>query len=147
MQSPDIVDIRYEDKLAVTHIDRDSYLVSSSTDRYIFRVYRASHRSLTQIAEETKLLFALREAGVAVSYPVTDATGNTIQVVNAIEGQRCGVLFTYANGRAYRVLNDTQVRIFAREMARFHLVSEGLVRGNDRWAIDFNTTLKPVWAS
>ncbi|MDH7459837.1 phosphotransferase [Chitinophagaceae bacterium 26-R-25] len=84
----------------------DTYLVESSDGRFILRIYRSSHRSLPQIKEEVKLLHALQQAGVSVSYPVADILGDTIQTLVAIEGERHAVLFSYAPGHVVRSLDD-----------------------------------------
>jgi Ser/Thr protein kinase RdoA (MazF antagonist) len=131
----------------------DTYLVESSQARFILRAYRSSHRSLPQIKEEVSLLLALREADVSVSYPIPDASGAFIQQLNAVEGERHAVLFSYAPGDTVRILNEHQLRIFGREMARFHNVSSTISLGAARWHFDLETTLfrplemlRPVFA-
>jgi Ser/Thr protein kinase RdoA (MazF antagonist) len=119
----------------------DTYLVMSADAHYILRIYRASHRSLPQIREEMILLVALKEAKVPVSYPVAMATGEMILLLDAVEGTRHAVLFSYAPGRAEKWLNDEQLRDLGKEMARFHNVSAGMNRGSARWAFDLATTI------
>jgi len=132
----------------------DTYLVDSSDGRFILRIYRSSHRSLPQIKEEVKLLQALQQAGVSVSYPVADILGDTIQTIVAIEGERHAVLFSYAPGHVVRSLNDHQLRALGIEMARFHNLSATVWLGGDRWHFDLATTvftplkkLKPFFAT
>src|SRR5690349_4144176 len=48
----------------------DTYLVETTRSHFILRVYRASHRSRSQIRAEIELLVAAKKAGVSVSYPV-----------------------------------------------------------------------------
>lgn len=119
----------------------DTYSVTCDQARYILRAYRPSHRSLPQVKEEVDLLLTLHQAGVSVSYPVKDTTGETIQLLNAVEGERCAVLFTYAPGQSAIKLNETQLRVFGREMARFHNVSATLTPGTARWKFDLDTLL------
>lgn len=111
----------------------DTYLAETSGSRYILRVYRSSHRSLPQIREEVNLLLALKAAAVSVSYPLPDIQGETVQLLDAVEGERCTVLFTYAPGHPVRLLDDHQLRLLGREMARFHQVSSAIVHGKARW--------------
>lgn len=131
----------------------DTYLVQSSEARFIFRVYRSSHRSLLQIKEEVELLLALKQANISVSYPIFDILGGAIQQFEAVEGERHAVLFSYAPGHAVKLLNEKQLRILGQEMARFHNVSSKIRLGEERWNFDLKTTLfkplemlKPVFA-
>ena len=66
----------------------DTYLVESSSERFILRIYHAVHRSLPQILEELQLLLELKQAKVAVAYPLHDHSGAIVQALNAVEGTR-----------------------------------------------------------
>lgn len=119
----------------------DTYLVESSTDRFILRVYRTSHRSHAQISAEIELLLALKNAGVSVSYPIADVLGNIIQKIDAAEGERYAVLFSYAPGQVVKALSDAQLGAFGQEIAKFHVVSSTLQLGDARWNFDLESTL------
>lgn len=88
----------------------DTYSVESASHRFIWRVYRSSHRSLPQIKAETELLLALKQAEVPVSYPIADLSGEFIQAVEAVEGMRYAVLFSYAPGHWKLDLETTLFR-------------------------------------
>ncbi len=119
----------------------DTYLVESSDTRYILRVYRSSHRSLPQIKAEVELLQVLKQANVSVSYPIPDIAGEAIVRLEAAEGERHAVLFSYAPGHVVRLLNEHQLRTLGHEMARFHNVSSTIRLGEERWNFDNATTL------
>jgi Ser/Thr protein kinase RdoA (MazF antagonist) len=119
----------------------DTYLVETPASRFVLRLYRSSHRSLSDIQAETSLLTALQEAGVSVSYPIADKAGNKIQSFAAAEGLRYGVLFSYAAGQSVNILNEQQLRSLGHEMARFHNVSATIQLTESRWIFDLNTTL------
>ncbi|WP_439582993.1 phosphotransferase enzyme family protein [Dyadobacter bucti] len=119
----------------------DTYLVNSKQGRFILRVYRSSHRSLSNVQAEVELLITLKQAAVPVSYPIMDHAGAAIQIIKAIEGQRCAVLFSYAPGQAERTLDEAQLYMFGQQMARFHAVSSAVTITGDRWTFDKNTTL------
>jgi len=119
----------------------DTYLVELPGVRFILRVYRRSHRNRSQIKTELELLLALKQAGIPVSYPIHDLSGELIQALEAVEGERHAVLFTYAPGSVVRILNEKQLRILGTQMARFHNVSATLKLDNNRWNFDFETTL------
>lgn len=119
----------------------DTYSIETPGSRYILRVYRSSHRSLTQVAAELELLLDLQAAGVPVSYPLRDDEGALVQVLDAIEGPRYGVLFTYAAGQSVSIPNASQLRNLGREVARFHNISSGYENDGRRWTYDLDTTL------
>jgi Ser/Thr protein kinase RdoA (MazF antagonist) len=119
----------------------DTYLVESGKERYILRAYRNTHRTPEQIKVEIDLLIELKRLGVSVSYPIADESGNCIQTVEAIEGSRQLVLFSYAAGKVVSNLNNLQLQSLGREMAKFHQVSAVFPAGKDRWSYNFETTL------
>jgi Ser/Thr protein kinase RdoA (MazF antagonist) len=63
-----------------------TYLIKTTDNRYILRVYRQSHRSLPQVKTEATFLQVLKEASVSVSYSVTDLSGKVIWTIRAVEG-------------------------------------------------------------
>jgi Ser/Thr protein kinase RdoA (MazF antagonist) len=119
----------------------DTYLVQSSQHRYILRIYRSSHRSLPQVKEEVQLLLALQQAQVPASYPISAISGETIHTLQAVEGERYAVLFSYAPGQVVRNLDKNQLHLLGREMARFHNVSSIISPATVRWQYDLQTTL------
>ena len=76
----------------------DTYLVKSSAGKYVFRVYSYNWRTRIEISEELKLLERLHQSGISVSYPIKDNKDNYIQELDAPEGLRFGVMFSYAEG-------------------------------------------------
>lgn len=119
----------------------DTYLITTDEDRFILRIYRASHRTLGNIQSEVTLLNTLRDAGVSVSYAIADRKGQQIQALAAAEGTRHAVLFSYAEGRSHVLLSDNQLRNLGLEMARFHNVSTTVRLDDPRWTFDLETTL------
>ncbi len=77
----------------------DTYLVQTGTEKYILRVYTADWRSNADILYELDLLLHLERNGVPVSTPIAQRDGNYINVLQAPEGLRQVVLFTYAPGK------------------------------------------------
>lgn len=98
----------------------DSYLVTDDGDKYVFRIYSLNWRTREEIYEEIRLLNLLQESQIPVSYPLTDSDGNYIQEINAPEGKRFGVLFSFAKGE--KLLNfPASLHYKAGEiMARMH---------------------------
>ncbi|MDR6806273.1 Ser/Thr protein kinase RdoA (MazF antagonist) [Dyadobacter sp. BE34] len=102
----------------------DTYLIVASDKRYIFRVYSFQWRTWTEISEELRLLEYLRQNGVSVSYPIADLANAFIHTFQAPEGERFGVLFSFAEGE--KVLNfdsETHYRV-GKLMAEMHLLAK-----------------------
>ncbi len=123
----------------------DTYLIEVESGKFILRVYRCSHRTLNHINAEVELLLFLKQNNVSVSYPIEDVSGAYIQNLNAAEGTRHAVLFTYAPGNVVLNLNESQLRELGRQMANFHNISSTLSLKNQRWSFDLDNTLdKPL---
>jgi len=75
-----------------------SYLVSNEADQFVLRVYSYQWRTEKEIEAEIRLLNLLKANGLPVSYPIQDASGQTIQYLQAPEGLRYAVLFSFAKG-------------------------------------------------
>jgi Ser/Thr protein kinase RdoA (MazF antagonist) len=106
-------------KAGVNH----TYQVADNKGRYILRIYSLNWRTKTEIIEEIKLLLQLSENNISVSYALADKDGNFIQTFNAPEGERFGVLFTYAKGhKLHSVPAEMHFKI-GEMMARIHKVT------------------------
>jgi Ser/Thr protein kinase RdoA (MazF antagonist) len=102
----------------------DTYLIVTPDKRYIFRVYSFQWRTSTEISEELRLLEHLRANGISVSYPVADLDNTLIHTFQAPEGERFGVLFSFAEGE--KVLHfdaETHYRV-GKLMAEMHLLTK-----------------------
>jgi len=125
----------------------DTYQVKAMTQadrvgtQFILRVYRPDQRSLAQIRAETDLLLALKERDIPVSWPIADSSGLVIQSVDAIEGMKHLVLFSFAPGRSVVKLNEKQLYNLGYQMARFHLASQTIELADGRWTFDVETML------
>lgn len=120
----------------------DTYLVEATDARFILRVYRSTHRNQTQIEAELELLLALKTAGVSVSYPLADKGGNLLHTLEAIEGKRFAVLFTYAPGVVANIPDARQLDNLGEAVARFHHVSARFAQDDRRWQYNLDTTLR-----
>ncbi|HTI93375.1 MAG TPA: phosphotransferase [Puia sp.] len=113
--------------------------------QFILRVYRPDQRSLAQIKAEMDLLLALKERGIPVSWPIADKLGLVIQTVDAIEGAKHMVLFSFAPGRSVVKLNEKQLYTLGYQMARLHVASQTIELEDKRWTFDVETTmLRPL---
>ncbi|MEL7004227.1 MAG: phosphotransferase [Bacteroidota bacterium] len=103
-----------------------TYLIEHADEKFVFRVYFLNWRTEVEITEEIKLLNLLKENNVSVSFPITGINDEYIQTVNAPEGMRFAVLFSYAEGSKVRVLNEKTSYNIGILMANFHQLSENL---------------------
>ena len=112
-------------KLLKTGINH-SYLVTDGNDNYVFRLYSLNWRSDLEITEELRLLNLLRLRDISVSYPLKDVDDNYIQHIEAPEGTRQGVLFSFAEGeKQLNFSTDLHFKI-GETMARIHQVTLNL---------------------
>jgi Ser/Thr protein kinase RdoA (MazF antagonist) len=104
----------------------DSYLLTDGEDKYVLRIYSLNWRTEKEINEEIRLLNLLKDNHIPVSYALTDNSGNYINAFDAPEGQRFGVLFTFAKGE--KLLNfPAELHYKAGEItARMHQVALNL---------------------
>ncbi|WP_159467577.1 phosphotransferase enzyme family protein [Dyadobacter sp. 3J3] len=84
-------------KLLKTGISH-TYLVTTESEKYIFRIYSLNWRTQSEILEEIRLINHLKANAIPVSYPIADPAGHYIKELNAPEGIRFGVLFSHARG-------------------------------------------------
>ncbi|KLT65399.1 phosphotransferase enzyme family protein [Pedobacter sp. BMA] len=105
------------------HNVSDTYLLHSDSQRFIFKIYRSAHRSADEIRAEVELLTILQNKGASVAYPIANIEGNMLQDFQAAEGIRYGVLFTFAEGTPVYALNDQELALLGREMAKVHEIT------------------------
>ena len=125
------------------HNVSDTYLLESkdSGEKYIFKIYRDSHRNGEQINGEIELLNILKNRGANVSYPIRDETGQYLQSFQAAEGIRFGVMFSFAPGKVIVGLGEEQIMLVGRGMAKIHNITANLKLSQTRKSYDLNTLL------
>ena len=101
----------------------DSYLITDYSNKFLFRIYSLFWRSKTEIEEEINLLNQLRENGISISYPIEDKNANYIQTLNAPEGERFAVLFSFADGEKLHNISQEKHFLIGQIMARFHKIT------------------------
>jgi len=119
----------------------DTYVLEAADSKYILKIYRDRHRSLTEIQGEVELLNMLKEYGAKVSYPLVDIFGSQMQKFDAAEGTRYGIVLSYAEGKPVLDLNDEQLKTVGREMATVHNITSVVKLNYKRKAYTIDTTL------
>lgn len=103
-----------------------TYRIDSDNEVFIFRVYSYNWRTKEEITEELKLLQLLKQNDISVSFPIADTLDNFINPIEAPEGLRYAVLFSFAKG--HKILNfskDTHFEI-GMLMAKIHHTTKGM---------------------
>ena len=131
----------------------DTYLIKTDKNKYILRVYKHNWRSPQSIKSEIDLLNYLSKNDVPVSVPVIDRSGNYMQALQAPEGPRNAVLFTYASGNPVKKLNAAQAFSLGRSTGKIHALTHNKMY--DGVAFNYNiaeqfgsiiSTLQPLLA-
>lgn len=104
----------------------DTYLVKDNLNKFVFRVYSLKWRTKNEITEEIKLLNLLKHNNISISYPFPDRGNEYIQTLNAPEGERFAVLFSYANGEKLHSFSAEIHSKIGVLMAQLHQVTNNL---------------------
>ncbi|WP_243835359.1 phosphotransferase [Maribacter spongiicola] len=113
------LDNSYACKLFRTGMNH-TYFISNDISKYVLRVYSHNWRTKSEITEELKLLNLLRENNLSISYPIKDINGELIQEINAPEGKRYMVVFSFAKGEKVRFMNNETCSQIGALMAQIH---------------------------
>jgi Ser/Thr protein kinase RdoA (MazF antagonist) len=98
-----------------------SYLIDTYTgEKFVFRIYFKNWRTKNEIEEELSLLHYLKDNGISVSIPIKDVNNNSIQTINGFEGERFGVLFSFAEGEIIRKPSEEICYNLGVTMAKIH---------------------------
>lgn len=122
-------------KLLKTGINH-TYRIDSDKETFIFRIYSYNWRTKEEITEELNLLKLLKENNISVSYPIAGISKNIIQTINAPEGLRFGVLFSYAPG--HKILSfgtETHFEI-GKLMAQIHKLTKNMEQKRSSYTPD-----------
>lgn len=101
----------------------DTYLISDNLDKFVFRVYSLNWRTKLEIDEEIKLLNELKQNSISISHPLADNKNNYIQILNAPEGDRFAVLFTFASGEKLHIITEEAHFEIGQVMAKIHKIT------------------------
>jgi Ser/Thr protein kinase RdoA (MazF antagonist) len=101
----------------------DTYLVTDNQEKFVFRVYSFNWRTELEIEEEIRLLQQLKQKDISISYPLADDKGKCIQTLNAPEGDRFAVLFTFAAGEKQHLISSETHFQIGQLMARIHAIT------------------------
>jgi len=107
-------------RLAMNHL----YIVYDGENKYVFRVYTHNWRTKSDIEEELRLLLHLKETDRQVAFPIADKSNQYIQEIEAPEGTRFGVLFSYAKGAKTAKFSPQTSFLIGQALAKVHQSTE-----------------------
>lgn len=100
-----------------------TYFLTNKDSKYVIRVYCCNWRTKLEIQEELNLLNLLKSNNISISSPIADKNGDLIQEINAPEGLRYVVLFTFAKGEKMRFMSQETCFAIGSMMAKIHNVT------------------------
>jgi len=109
-------------RLGMNHL----YIVHDDEDKYVFRVYTHNLRTQLEIEEELRLLILLKEADRQVAFPIADTSNKFIQEIEAPEGTRFAVLFSYAKGIKTAKFSAQASFLIGQALAKVHQSTENI---------------------
>ncbi|MCC9064074.1 phosphotransferase [Flavobacterium piscisymbiosum] len=116
-----------------------TYFISDNETKFVIRVYCYKWRTKKEIEQELELLILLKNNSLSVSHPIVDKNGNFIQEINAPEGIRYVVVFSYAKGEKIRFMSNETCYSIGSLMAKIHNITEN--KKIDRVNYDFEMFL------
>lgn len=121
---------------------RDTYRVTARDGPYVLSIYRHGRRSAAEIAAELDLLDFLVAGGVRVAPAVRQRSGERLLGIEAPEGVRYGVLFTFIPGRHLeRQPEPALARRYGRAIGQVHRLADTLPPVLNRPRIDVEQML------
>lgn len=118
----------------------DTYHVTTERDVFILRVYRTHWRTREDIAYELDVLEHLHRNGISVSTPVRTREGELMHALDAAEGTRHVVLFTFAKGTIPRLDQESSYE-YGKTVAQIHNVTDEFSSPHKRFNLDLNHLL------
>lgn len=113
----------------------DTYTLTTPTNRYILRIYRTGWRSAADVQYELDLLTHLDRHGISVATPIARRDGDLLGTLNAPEGLRLSVLFTYADGIEPQE-SEIECTRLGQTLARIHAAATTFQSPHPRFPID-----------
>lgn len=126
-------------RLAMNHL----YIVHDNEIKYVFRVYTCNWRTKLEIQEELRLLLYLKETNRQVAHPIADKFSEYIQEIDAPEGKRFGVLFSYAKGTKTAKFSHQTSFLIGQALAKVHQSTENFELNRVSYNSQ-NLLIKPV---
>ncbi|MBI3943610.1 MAG: phosphotransferase [Chloroflexi bacterium] len=115
----------------------DVYIIQTSSNKYVLKVYGETWRSASEILWEIDLLSHLADKGIPVAKAIMGRNGAVLKKF-AIEGRdRYGVLFEYADGeKPQPPFSDALYYNFGKVAAQMHRAADDFTSAHQRPPLD-----------
>ena len=131
-----------EGELISCNMNDTYYVEADNGNKYILRVYRYNWRTLDDILDELDVLLYLKSQRLAVSVPLPKQDGSYITSVNAPEGERYIVLFSYVPGEELTYeAEEKDSYLYGEMVANIHTATEEYISCHQRFALDLDYLL------
>lgn len=117
----------------------DTYGVETECGKFILRIYKPNWRTEEHIRYELGLLLHLHQHNIPVSIPVARRDGEWLTELNAPEGTRYVVVFTFAEGQGKVDVESS--RLYGRSIALLHQAADNFTPEHNRFALDIRHLL------
>ncbi|MBP1970115.1 Ser/Thr protein kinase RdoA (MazF antagonist) [Virgibacillus natechei] len=97
----------------------DTYLIITPRKQYIFRVYRYGWRNKEAIQFEIDALQHLKNKTFTISHPIAKRDGTYLNEIDAPEGLRYGMLFSYSQGER-PAINARNAQLIGESLGKLH---------------------------
>lgn len=97
----------------------DIYKVITTTEYYIFKIYKLNEKTIKNLYSEVNLLFTLKNDKI-VSFPISNNLNQFILELNTIEGIRLAFLSSYIKGKELNFKDDASAFLYGKNMAKLH---------------------------
>jgi Ser/Thr protein kinase RdoA (MazF antagonist) len=122
----------------------DHYLIQTPEGRCVLRVYQApramgrSWRTASEILYGVDLSLHLKRKGIAVSVPLARKDGTFLQSLQAAEGERYAVLFTYVEGEELSPasMDEAKSVFYGSGVAEMHNAADDFICSHPRLPLD-----------
>jgi Ser/Thr protein kinase RdoA (MazF antagonist) len=116
----------------------DTYVLSTPTQRFALKVYRAYWRSHEAVMHELAAIQHLAARDIPVARPIARNDGKLISNLRAPEGLRQSVLSPWASGCAPKYSDPNHALQFGRTVARMHIAGDDFHCYGARPRMDMN---------
>jgi Ser/Thr protein kinase RdoA (MazF antagonist) len=118
----------------------DIYRVVTPTAKFILRVYHAKPHTRDSILSEVQLLDHLHQHGLSVAHPIRRSDGDWLLTLDAPEGTRYAVLYSFAEGEQISATTSLDSVVeYGELVGRIHLIADTFPIALNRQPITFES--------
>lgn len=116
----------------------DTYLIKTSTNKYIFKVFKHNSKTKIEINFEIEFVNYLKSMQLDVSNYIKKSDGNYIVLIDTPEGLRYAILTIYSDGQELQYKNNIDAFDYGLSVGKLHRIGENFKPFNSKKEIDLN---------